>query len=461
MQNRNSLSLVTALWLCALVSCARADKVDDFVRIEMQKRKIPGLSLLILKDDRPVKRTAYGEASLELHVPASPDQLFESGSIGKSFTAVLIMQLVEEGKIALTDPVGKHLKEAPQAWNKITIRHLLSHTSGLKDYALIPGLLLTQTWTTQDWFATMLKQPLDFEPGTAWAYSNTNYFLLGVIAERLLGKDFTDIVSERILKPLGLQHSFYAGEASIIEKRARGYYLTPEGLINCPPITAGFGDGGMVNTADDLAKFEQGFREGKLVKPETAKQMQEPVRLSNGRKAPYGLGWFVRDLYGTRMVSHGGNTAGFSASVARWPKQKLTIVLMCNINNQQGDELARQIAEVYAPELKPSLTESPDPDPAFTQTLRAALTGLANSQTKQEILDPDYAARLTTPRGQRGLAAFAPFAHCDSFAFLHIEPSDPDRIFRYRAHAQGKSYIVAFVVTKQNRIYQVGTRQEA
>lgn len=446
--------------LLCLTCIAGADRVDDLMKAEMKRQHIPGAVVLITKGDKQVKRSAYGLADIELGVKTTPDMVFETGSIGKTFTATVIMQLWEQGKIKLDDPLSNYVDGTPDSWNQITIANLLGHTSGLPDYALVPGLGLVEQWTLQDWKKKMATLPLDFPTGKSFAYSNSNYLLLGLVAEKITGKNIIDLRGTGIFKPLGMNRTYTADE-HIVPGRARGYWPGPQGLVNGPAIVGLYGDGGQMNTCEDLAKFERGFREAKLLKPETVAMMQTSQRLPNGRKTHYGFGWFVRTVNGHAFVSHGGNTGGFGCSMTRVPEKRLTIILMTNQANISGDGLAQRIAAAYDPDLGPKpLVEAADPDPDLSAKLKALLVGLANGDTKQEMLDPEYVANLATGRGQMMLPQFAPLKELVSFAYCQTENDDPDRIMRYRVKTKDRSYIAGFLVTRDKKVAAASVRPE-
>ena len=429
----------------------------------MQAEHIPGVAILVTQDGKVLKRAAYGEASLELHTPLSADDRFEIGSITKAFTATLVMQLVEQGKLALADPVGKYLAQAPPAWQDITVERLLSHQSGLKDYAFVPGLELLEKWTMQDWWAKMPTLPLDFAPGTDAAYSNTNYVLLGLIVEKIEGRACRQLVEERILQPLGMTHTLWNDDQTIIDRRAAGYLTRKVGIINRPPITETGFDCGLVSSVDDLARFDEGLRAGKLLRPETLERMRTAATLPGGHRTSFGLCWWMTSLRGHWVVSHGGETAGYAGNLSWYPDEKLDVVVLTNLSDTNTDLLVRRIAGLYAPEVAiQTLPEAPDPDPALTQQLLAALHALAAGEVAScPLMDPDYAAKLDTARGKRILASLTAFKDASALAFLEAEPSESDRILRYRTHANGKAFVIAFVVTKQAKIYAVATREEA
>lgn len=445
----------------ALCTTLHADAVDDAIKLAMAKQKIPGVVVLMTKADKVVKKSAYGIADLELGVPMRTDMLFESGSIGKCFTATVIMQLWEQGKLSLDDALSKYIDRTPEAWKDIKIRNLLGHTSGLKDYALVPGIGLAEQWTKDQWFAKMTTLGLDFPTGSAYAYCNSNFLLLGLIAEKITGEGIDDLIEQHVFKPLGMRHSFVSDGDPIIPHRSKGYWDADGKLINGIKIGHGYGDGGRINTAEDLAIFERGLREGKLVKPSTLSLMRTPGVLPSGRKTPYGLGWFVRTVNGHQYISHGGNTGAFGCGMFRVPEKELTIIVMTNLASVSGDGLAQQIAEAYDPSLKAQpYSESPDPNPDFSKSLREALEALGKRNIKYAMFDDEMKARLATGRGQMALDFYTPFVKIDRFAFCRTEAADPDTNYVYHATAQGKLYVITFVVTKDKKLFQVGARLE-
>lgn len=444
-----------------LISQVRADAVDDLMAQQMKALNIPGVSILITKDDQVIKRAAYGKSDIEQDVAMTTDHVMESGSIGKTFTSTVILQLMEEGKLSLDDTLETRLDNCPEAWKKITVRQCLQQITGLPDYAVVPGLGLVETWTYEQWLEKMGKLPFDFPTGTQWAYSNTNYLIMGKVAEKAGGKPILTLVQERILDKLELKRSYVSDQLLIIPNRAHGYLRMGKELRNGLFIGPGYGDGSLINSCEDLASFEKGIREGKLLKPETVKLMQSPGKLPNGRKTPYGMGWFVRDTNKVHLVSHGGNTAGFFASLFRVPSAKLTVVVMGNVNDLPGDSIAQKVAELYVPELPfKKLPEAADPDAGLTARLLELLKSLG-ATPKEELMDGEFIARTKTGRGQMSLRGFARFAPVAKLTFLEKEADEPDTLYRYRAIVGEQSFVITFAVTKEGKVYSVGQRVEA
>lgn len=458
-------SLIAILFASlVLPASAQADAVDELMAAQMKAQKIPGASVLVLRGGKVIKKSAYGLASIELKTPADPDGLYESGSIGKVFTTTATMLLVEEGKIDPEASVRKYLDQAPEAWDKVKIKNLLSNTSGITDCVLVPGLGLVDSWTKEVWWDKMSKLPLEFQPGDQFSYSSSNFLLLAEIVSKLSGKTFSDFLTERVIKPAGLTHTFFASSLEIMPKRASGYYNNEGVLINkfnIPSEELLLGAGGLIQDTTDLAKFEEALRTGKILKPETVKKTQTPFRLNGGRNGSYGFGWFIRKLYGNTIVSHGGNTTGYAASVSRFMEHDLTVVVMCNLYNVLGDELARNIAEKYIPSLNSkNLKEQSDPDTKRTEMVLGVVKSLASGQAPVDGLDPAYKARLDTPRGKMSLGSLAPLREVDKLSFLMDEDSDPDRTLRYRAKVGKKVFLIAVVLTKDSKVFSVSAREE-
>lgn len=441
---------------------ARADKVDDFIQAEMARQSIPGVAVVITKDDKVVKSAAYGVADLVAKTPMKPGMVFEAGSIGKCFTATVIMKLWEQKRIGLDDSVSKYLPDTPALWAPITIRNLLGHTSGLADYAVVESLTLTGNWTTKKWFEEMAKQPLDFPTGSRFAYSNSNYLLLGEIAGKITGKSILDLTQEWVFKPLGMKRS-YISDGRAVEAKVKGYWETKPSVVDGLAIPGLYGDGSTMNTPEDLVTFEKGLREGKLLKPETVKMMQTSGRLPNKRRTGYGFAWFIREGYGHKYVTHGGNTGGFGNSITRVVDKNMTVVVMTNLAQVSGDGFAQRIAAAYDPDLVPKPpVESPDPDPQLSARLKSALEALAKGEAKNPAYDKELEEMFTTGRGQMVLEQYAMFKPgIDSFAYCSTEDQDPDSFLRYRVKVGKRSIIVGFVLTADKKILSVALRPES
>lgn len=337
--------------LCAAVlfgQMSRADQVDDYIRSEMRAHNIPGVSLRVLRQTQTVKSATYGLANVELNVPVQPDSLFEIGSLTKQFTATAILLLAQDGKLSVDDQVRQHLPEAPNAWAGITLRHLLTHTSGLKSYTGLDGFELRRHLSHTDFIKAIAAQPVEFKPGEGWKYCNTGYNLLGFVIERVSGRSYWDFLSDRILRPLGMNSTSNRLPTLVLTNRVAGYEQTNHVLINRDPdLTDVFSAGALVSTAPDLARWCRALDGEELLTPATKRLMWTPVRLNDGRETKYGFGWFIDRFEGHLNTGHGGSTSGFSASIQRFPEDELTVILLTNTDEQVAPKLARQVAALY------------------------------------------------------------------------------------------------------------------
>lgn len=332
------------------------DPVDQFIQSEMATRKIPGLALLVCREGKIVRAQGYGMANVELQVPVKPETVFQSGSVGKQFTATAVMMLVEEGKVGLDDPLTKYFKEAPPAWRQVTVRQLLSHTGGFGDYPA--KFNFRQDRTEAELLKIVEGLPLQYAPGTKWSYANLGYLTLGVLIHRVTGKFYGDFLQERIFQPLGMTTTRIMNEADIIPNRAAGYRLVKGELKNqewVAPSLNTTADGSLYFSILDLAKWDAALYTEKLVKKSTLEQMWTPVLLKNGQpnSDKYGLGWGTDQIRGHRIVEHGGSWQGFNTHITRYVDDELTVVVLSNLEGSHPGEIAHGVAGIYVPELAP------------------------------------------------------------------------------------------------------------
>ena len=262
--------------------------IDQFIRAEMERQKIPGVSLAVVKDGKPLLVKGYGFANLEHQVAVKPETIFQSGSVGKQFTATAVMLLVEEGKIGLDEKIGKYLGEVPEAWKNITIRHLLSHTGGMTDYP--QDFDFRKDYTEDDLLKRAKAVPTAFAPGEKWAYSNLGYVTLGIIINKVTGKFYGDFLQERVFKPLGMTTARVISEADIVPNRAAGYRLDKGEIKNqvwVSPSLNTTADGALYLSVHDMMKWDEALRSGKILKKASLDEMWSPIKLNSGQTHPY------------------------------------------------------------------------------------------------------------------------------------------------------------------------------
>lgn len=347
------LTVVIAL---LAVAHAYADKTDNYIRAEMEKREIPGLAVTVIQNGKTTKTATYGYADLEWKNKVTKETVFEIGSTTKQFTASAIMLLVQEGKLSLDDKISKHLKNTPSHWNDITVRHLLNHTSGIRSYTGISngkGFELTERLTQDQFIQLIGTHPLENQPGETWKYCNSAYNLLGYIIENRSGKTYFEFLGERIFNPLGMTATTNREPSILIPFRAKGYEKNRQGnRVNRDyDLTDIWAAGAVVSTVSDMAKWDAALNSEKILSTSSKNEMWTLTRLKNGTTKNYGLGWYVDTLENHKNIGHSGSTSGFSASFQRFPDNKLTIILFCN-SGEGGvaTTLAKKIATFYLPE---------------------------------------------------------------------------------------------------------------
>jgi CubicO group peptidase (beta-lactamase class C family) len=364
-----AIAVVLAVW-AGQGAAADPDpaRVDADVRREMERQRIPGLSLGIVRDGHLVRAEGYGLANVELDAPVTPRTMFQSGSVGKQFAAALVLLLAEEGRLGLDDRVAKWLAEAPASWTGITIRHLLTHTSGIAEYT--DSIDLHRDYTEQDLLRMAVARPLDFQPGARWHYSNTAYAVLGILIRRVTGRFYGDLLKERIFTPLGMGTARVISEADIVPGRASGYRLVGGQLENqewVAPSLNTTADGALYLSALDMARWAEALETDKPLAASLRAQMWTPARLSSGlpadaRDGGYGFGWFLGRRSGQPVTEHGGSWQGFQSYIGRFPDQKLTVFAFANLAGSDPSLVARAVAALYAPVLaSPSPSPSPPP----------------------------------------------------------------------------------------------------
>ncbi len=324
-----------------------ADSVDDLVTHEMAKLQIPGLALNVIQNGKETKTAAYGFANLEWNIPTTTNTVFEIGSVTKQFTSACVMLLVEEGKLSLDDKISRYLKNTPAAWTNITVRHLLTHTSGIKNYTGLGGFELSRHLTQEQFIAQVGGLPLVFPPGKKFSYCNTGYNLLGFIIENVSGEKYWTFLTEKILSPLNMTATTNREPSRVISLRASGYDLDKtNGFVNrdanCTDL---FSAGEIVSTVGDMAKWDLALDSEKILKNSSKEQMWTSAKLNNGKSIGYGFGWFLATVDGHKNIGHPGSTDGFAASNQRFPEDGLEVVVLCNSG---GDGVANEVAKLVA-----------------------------------------------------------------------------------------------------------------
>ncbi len=321
--------------------------IDSLLQ-ETFKPSEPGATVILVKEGEVIYRAGLGIANLELGVLIKPEMVFRLGSITKQFTAVAILMLEEQGKLALTDSITKFLPDYPTHDYLITVEHLLTHTSGIKSYTSMPEWqsLWRKEFTVQGLIDFFKYQPMQSAPGKRWAYNNSGYCLLGAIIEKASGQTYEQFLQNSIFNPLGMKQSYYDSPIRVIPWRAAGYEKGPQGYTNAEylSMTQPYAAGSLASTVDDLAIWDAALYTGQLLKPETLQQAFVSYRLTDGTPTDYGYGWTLSEYAGQRLIEHGGGIHGFRSYAIRIPDKRIFVAVLSNNAGASPGELTFKIA---------------------------------------------------------------------------------------------------------------------
>lgn len=452
-----------ALFLLTLALCATAvaDPIDDALLREMQREHIPGVGLVVLQNGKIVKEKGYGLANVEHHVGVTPDTKFQSGSVGKMFTAALVMLLVEDGKLKLDDPVARHLANTPKAWEGITIRHLLTHTSGLGDpYATLD---FRKDYSDEELITLEAGIPMLFAPGEGWAYSNMGYHLLGFICNKAGGKFYGDQLRERIFTPLGMGTRIIS-ESEIVPHRAAGYEWVKGELKNqswVAPKLNTTADGSLYLTAHDLALWDLALSGNQILSENIRTASWTPVKLNNGKTANYGYGWQLDSVNGHRTISHSGSWQGFKTVIERYVDDKLTVIVLANSAAARPGKLANLVASYYVPALEIAVAKAiPDAEPDLAAQVSNVVNQIAQGSVAPGALN-DRAAAMFSPLRVKSLSEqMGELGTLRSVELLERKPDGEMRSYRYRFIYPAQRLLVTVKFDKANKIDQLSLRPE-
>ena len=441
-------------------------RVDGYVEAAMRQQRIPGLALAVMRDGRIIKAKGYGLSNIELNVPVIPEIVFQSGSVGKQFTATGIMMLVEEGKVGLDDKITKYFPGAPESWNKITVRHLLTHTSGIKNYT-DKSFDYRRDYTEDDHLRMLQGMPLDFEPGDKWSYSNSGYVLLGILIHKVTGKFYGDFLQERIFKPLGMTTTRIINEEDIIPNRAAGYRLVKGVIKNqewVAPSLNTTADGSLYFTVLDLAKWDAALYTEKLLKRTSLDEMWTPVKLNNGERRPYGFGWRVTEMNGHRLIEHGGAWQGFTTGISRYVDDRLTVVALCNLDSRHArpEDIIHGVAGLYEPALTPPPPPKPikDKEPQVTALFHDLLRKIGEGKADPEAFTDEARKKWFPDRIKEFQEALEDFGPPTAVDLLERKEEAGLRSYVYRLiFKDGRTVKLDLGLTKQDKIAALDVKE--
>jgi CubicO group peptidase (beta-lactamase class C family) len=332
---------------------AASDKVNRFIKAEMRKEHIPGLSIAVVKNGVVVKARGYGFANLESKTPATASTIYNLCSVNQAVHRHSYCYIGARGKLRLDDAITSYLTGLPQSWSKISIRHLLTMTSGIPNTDL--DRIRQLAHSREEVIGTVTDLPLDFAPGERWRYSNSNYILLAMIVNAVSGKDCEEFVEEQILRPIGMTSTHLKNSRQVVPRRAAGYKWDHGRSRNSlPPFPAEWaGASALESTVLDLAKWDAALRADKLLPATWRTQMWTPGRLNNGSTTQYGFGWYIGDVFGHKDINHSGASYGVNTSISRFIDDGITVIVSSNEETSNASFIGTRVAGWYNPSLLP------------------------------------------------------------------------------------------------------------
>jgi CubicO group peptidase (beta-lactamase class C family) len=328
----------------------RAQEIDSMLSKYFAPGE-PGATVIVSQRGAILFRKAYGLANIEMNMPLRPEMSLRTGSVTKQFTAAAIMLLIEQGRLSVSDEIGKYFPQYPEQARHVTIEHLLTHTSGIRNYTELAhfGAAMTKDVSVDEAIAFFSEVPMQFQPGQRFSYSNSNYFLLGAIIEKVSGMRYSDFMQQQIFQPLQMRSTVVETSTSPVSSVV-GYTQGRKGVarVNHYSMNWPFSAGALRTSVDDLVRWDSAITTGKLLGRVSWDSMAKDRPLNGGSHTGYGYGWFIRSLGGSHALEHGGDIGGFSADTWRFPKEELFVAVLTNNDSHEpaADSIAEKIAKI-------------------------------------------------------------------------------------------------------------------
>ncbi|HEY4009022.1 MAG TPA: serine hydrolase domain-containing protein [Acidobacteriaceae bacterium] len=450
-----ALFLSASLTASAQLSPQTAQQVADIATRALHETGVPSASIAIVENDRVVYAHAFGFANVSPAKPATAEMAYPIGSISKQFTANAVLLLQQRGKLSIDDPVAKYLPNFTRA-NEVTLRNLMTMTSGYEDFApqdfIIPAwrentdpLVNATRWATK---------PLDFTPGTEWQYSNTNYVILGLIVEKVTGQPLMQFIRENVLDPLHLEGVFntYTQREKL---EVKGYVSNALAPVRVQPLEGNgwyFGDGDLAMPASTLAAWDIGIIERKLLSPASYKEFETPFLLANGENSHYGLGTFVYDRSGHRELEHSGEVGGYVSENIVFPDDHMAVVVL---TNEVASGAAHDIGSQIAQQLLPSIQAPPPAPDTLAPTLKSILTGLQKGDIDRSLFTADANDYFNADALSDFKSTLAPLGGITNITRVHTALRGGMTFRLYRAtFASGTTLTISTYVQADGKIEQ-------
>ncbi|WEN14368.1 serine hydrolase [Rhodanobacter sp. AS-Z3] len=458
----------------AELSPTQATSIDRYVNAEMARERIPGAEVGVYIDGHAVLVKGYGLANVEWHAPVTSTTLMQSGSVGKQFAATAVMMLVEQGKVNLDDSITQYFTDAPASWQPIKLKNLLSHTSGLSEYEteerMKPGGLfdMRKDFTEDELVKKIETLPIEFKPGDDWAYRNTNYALLGVLIHKVTGQNYRDYMHDHIFAPLGMVSTRGISDRDVIPGRAAGYEIADGQLNNqtwISPSLNSTADGTLYFNVVDLEKWDRALYGTTLLSQKSLDTMWTPFVLNDGKPnaSHYGFGWVDDSMNGHRMIQHSGSWQGFTCTINRYVDDKLTVVVLTNLDAGHSSPVA--MAQVIAGLIEPALMPKPiplikDTRPAIAKHARDVLHGMLAGKNIASEFSAD-AGYTFTPTDATDMRSQLP-AKWDTAPLQLIKRAEHDGAVRsvYRVGPEGDTRIMLVELDAKGKLVNLAVRAD-
>lgn len=351
------------LFLSIIISCpctsvfaqSLENKIDSLILTVLDNENDPGGVFMVAHNGKTIYEKAFGKANLELDVNLTPQSVFQLGSMTKQFTAIAVLMLEEQGKLNVGDPVSKYVPDYPSG-EKITLHHLLTHTSGIKDFTKMKSLsTIAQKEMSPKMMVDFFKnEPSDFAPGEKFDYNNSGYVLLGYIIELVSGEQYEDFIRKHIFEKIGMNQSYYASDRQVINKRAYGYQKKEERYVNKTVISFSvpFSSGSLMSTSGDMLKWQRALNQNLLLSAAETQKAFRKYKLNNGEEFAYGYGWHIREIDGTPTREHGGSIFGFKTMGVYIPSEDIYVIGLSNCDCHSPTKITGDIAALVLEMLK-------------------------------------------------------------------------------------------------------------
>lgn len=459
-----NLKVLTAVFLVLFLSTiVYADRVDTYVREFMAERHIPGGAVAVMRKGRVVKIGAYGVASLEHNVPVKLSTVFEIGSVSKQMTAAAIMLLVEDGNISLDEKISAYLSNTPDAWRDVTVRHLLTHSSGIKSYTSLDGFALLKRLKVDDFIKQLAPHPLEFSPGERNVYSNSGFNLLAYIIEARTGKKYIEFMRDRIFRPLKMTRTDDRDPEYVIRDRAAGYeWRGTRHAGRDWDLTDLMGAGSIVSTIGDMAKWNAALDGETFLKASSKEELWKPYVFNNGKTSVYGAGWRISDVRGHKLIGHTGQTAGFTSANFRYPDQDISVVVLTNTGETgNAGMMATRIAKFYIPGMSlVSVKAEPEPVPGLGYKLLSLLKARRDEDLQKAQIAPQLLRALTTERSKDAYRRISAIGEPTEPIFAGVDQTGARPSYRYRVRAGKRLFLWRTSTDDEGRIAELSLEEE-